>query len=76
MPGEGLVFKTDMATVCMKLLSSGEDRSSAGRSGEYGKPWQEFLPSLGLVTGDGESGDGQDREGTLEEVMLNPRAVG
>lgn len=31
---------------------------------------------LSLITSEGEDGDGQDREGLLEEVMLNLRAAG
>lgn len=56
----------------MKLLSSGEDRQLVGEvlGAMFGKPWQEFLPSLGLVPGRGEGVDGQNREGILEEVML------
>lgn len=40
-----------------------------GRPGSYRKPCQGFLPRLGLVTGDGEGGDGQDRAGILQEVV-------
>ena len=57
----------DVVAVFMK-----RGRQTIGRrcSGNYGKPCQEFLPSLGLVTGKREGGDDQDRDGILQEVML------
>lgn len=48
----------------------GRQTTGRGCPGNYGKPYQEFPPRLGLVTGNGEGGDGQVREGILKEVML------
>ena len=50
-------------------------RRTVGRGcpGSYGKTCQEFLPSIGLVTGESEGDDGQDREGVLKELLLKPQ---
>lgn len=44
--------------------------------GEVLKAMAEIPTWLSLITSEGEDGDGQDREGLLEEVMLNLRAAG
>lgn len=51
-------------------MTWGTQTAGRGCPGSYGKPCQEFLPHLGLVTGRGEGDDSQVSEGILKEVML------